>query len=79
VNVPNALKVDVTKLPRDDADAIFRYFRRMRDDPLNDPELGQPQALGAGQYCQAVGSYMVTFYLEPDAQVVNVTAVEAIH
>ena len=34
VNVPNHLKVAITKFARSDADLVFAALREMRDDPL---------------------------------------------
>ena len=75
VNVPNHIKVAVTKLPRRDADLLFAALKAMREDPLG----GELYALGSDSYYRPVDGYLVFFDLVPSEHVVNVTAVERPH
>lgn len=75
VNVPNPLKVAVTKFPRSDADRLFAAMREMRTDPL----AGDVYMLGNDAYYRLVGSYLIFFDLIPTQHVVNVTAIERPH
>jgi hypothetical protein len=75
VNVPNPLKVAVTKFPRVDADRLFAAMREMTTDPL----AGDVYMLGNDAYYRVVGSYLVFFDLVPAQHMVNVTAIERPH
>jgi len=71
VNVPNELKVAVTRFLRRDADLIFAALRAMRDDPLAD----DVYTLGSDCYYRVVERYLIFFDLLPSEHVVNVTAI----
>ncbi|HJQ84641.1 MAG TPA: hypothetical protein VKA21_11220 [Candidatus Binatia bacterium] len=71
VNVPNPLKVDLTRLPRADALALFAAMREMAVGPFS----GTVYALGNDAYYRVVEGYNIFFDLIPDQHVVNVTAV----
>jgi len=75
VNVPNHLKVAVTRLPRRDADLVFAALRAMRHDPLAD----EVYALGSNCYYRVVAAHLVFFDLIPSDRVVNVVAIERPH
>ena len=75
VNVPNSLKVAVTKFERADADLIFAALRELTNDPL----FGEVYKLGNDAYYRVVDAYLVFFDLVPDQHVVNVTAIERPH
>ena len=62
VNVPNHVKVAVTRFPRSDADLIFEALRAMRDDPLG----GDVYALGGDSYYRVAAGYLILFDLLPE-------------
>ena len=75
VNIPNRLKVAVTKFPRNDADLVFAALREMRIDPSG----GEVYALGSETYYRVVSRYLIFFDLIPSDHVVNVVAIERPH
>jgi hypothetical protein len=75
VNVPNHLKVAVTKFSWSDADRIFQTLRELATDPL----AGEVYALGNDAYYRVVQGYLIFFDLLPSDHVVNVTAIERPH
>lgn len=75
VNVPNPLKVAVTRFPRADADRLFAAMREMTTDPL----AGDVYRLGGDAYYRVVEGYLIFFDLIPARHIVNVTAIERPH
>ena len=75
VNVPNPLKVAVTRFSRADADLVFAAMRAMAADPLS----GEVYKLGNDGYYSVVAGYLIFFDLIPDQRTVNVTAIERPH
>jgi hypothetical protein len=75
VNVPNPLKVAVTKFRRAEADLIFAALRELATDPFS----GEIYMLGNDSYYRVVEGHLVFFDLIPNHQVVNVTAIERPH
>jgi hypothetical protein len=75
VNVPNPLKVALTRFPRVDADWIFAAMREMATDPL----VGEVYTLGGNSFYRVIERYLIFFDLIPDQHVVNVTAIERPH
>jgi hypothetical protein len=75
VNVPNPLKVAVTKFPRADADRLFAALRDLANDPL----AIDVYKLGNDAYYRIVDDYLIFFDLIPDRHIVNVTAIERPH
>ena len=72
VNVPNHLKVAITRFARGDADLIFAALHEMRDDPF----AGDVYAIGRDSYYRIVRGVLVFFDLVPADHIVNVIAVE---
>jgi len=62
VNVPNHLKVAVTRFARADADRVFAAMRAMMRDPL----AGEVYSLGGDSYYRVVEGCLVFFDLMPD-------------
>lgn len=50
VNVPNPVKVAVTKFPPADADRLFAAMRQMTTDAL----VGEVYGLGRAAYCRVI-------------------------
>ena len=57
VNVPNDLKVAVTRFPRGDADLLFAALREMRTNPLR----GEVYTVGVESYYRVVREYLIFF------------------
>jgi hypothetical protein len=72
VNVPNDVKVAITRFPRDDADRIFAALRALSIDPLP----GGIFSIGGAGYYTVVAGYLVFFDVVEAERVVNMTAVE---
>ena len=72
VNVPNHVKVAVTRFPRSDADLLFEALRAMRDDPLG----GYVYAFGRDSYYRVVAGYLIFFDVVPREHILNVTTIE---
>ena len=75
VNVPNHLKVAVTRFSHADADQVFAAMRAMAGDPLS----GEVYKLGDDSYYRVVEGYLAFFDLVADQRTVNVTAIERPH
>ncbi len=75
VNVPNPLKVAVTKFRRAEADLIFAALREMTIDPFS----GEVYMLGNDSYYRVVEGSLVFFDLISNQQLLNVTAIERPH
>ena len=72
VNVPNGIKVAVTRFPRHDADRIFAALRELSVDPLS----GDVFSIGRSGYYKVVAEYLVFFDIVGAERAVNVTAIE---
>jgi hypothetical protein len=75
VNVPNPVKVAVTKFSRPDADLLFAALREMAADPSS----GEVYTIGTDSYYRVAAGYLIFFDLVPSQYVVNVTAIERPH
>ena len=75
VNVPNPLKVAVTRFHRPDAEQLFAAMRDLSADPLS----GRTYRIGTNSYYRVVDRYLLFFDLVPNQHVVNVTTIERPH
>lgn len=75
VNVPNHLKVAVTKFHRADAERLFAAMRELAADPLS----GRVYRIWTNSYYRVVDGYLLFFDLVPEQRIVNVTAIERPH
>lgn len=75
VNVPNPVKVAITRFQRPDAERLFAVMHELSTDPLS----GSVYRIGANAYYRVIDGYLIFFDLVPDQHVVNVTAIERPH